>query len=848
MKNAKDVKDVKETKVQQLQKLLSSIPVAEEIRKEKEKTLMERLQSFKNISRRISDSVNDSLAIKELLPEVSYIEQVLVSSILNPNDIGSDAAKIIVSDFTDSDKIDIALDIVEDAVKEAFDFKTKMPAIIGEALFTHGSYTILTLPNRMAIYMASLEREKEEKNKRKRDVNDTLVAVENIVADFEKKTKSDKNGITSNITMEFNPLLLFKSDIKKIQHDVAERAVCGFENILEMDSVEISSDSGNAIVKRLPTEAFIPIHAPGDIYKQIGGILLLDSVTGMPIDTVREARYFEQLRNSKENDNDYARMAAAMGVRANVDDRDFLETVRTTYTNIVNREIRKVMASKGKDVTSVVSDGAIIDALIAREASKQGVQMVYLPESVFTYFAFNIDQSGVGVSLIEKNKFFISLRVRLFIAEALAGIRNSTPLTKVSLTIDDEENEPNQIIDMVLTEAISCLPDQLDDHSFNPSDIFASLKRASVMLEIDGGESLPGTKITMTDEQRNQVKPDSDIVERVYKQCCLGFGVPADIVDRALQGDFAAGIALSSAIFIRSIEMKQTTFDNDASEFYKKFILASPAVYKKLTDALGEDKVDDFISGLRHQLPRADSTVYSEQNSVIGDYKSLVTTVAEIYFTEDAFSGISDDLAVKGMLNTARTNFINAAMRDFIRSKNLLPEVSNITGKEDIKKLVENIDGANQDSVAFTHLLVEATKKMAQKANKEMEELNAKLAPPAPEPQADSAAPAAPGADGVEAPPTEPNFDEASGGDDMAPPVDETAEPTPEGTEDGLAPPEGTEDEMAPPDATEPTPEGTEDEMAPPDADEPPAPTSEGVADDELAPPSDFEEEMEPPV
>ena len=104
-----------------------------------------------------------------------------------------------------------------------------------------------------------------------------------------------------------------------------------------MDSVEISSDSGNAIVKRLPTEAFIPIHAPGDIHKQIGGILLLIlllACQSIPC----EARYLSK-RNSKENDNDYARMAAAMGVRANVDDPRFSETVRTTYTNIVNREI-----------------------------------------------------------------------------------------------------------------------------------------------------------------------------------------------------------------------------------------------------------------------------------------------------------------------------------------------------------------------------------------------------------------------------------------------------------------------------------------------------------------------------
>ena len=62
-------------------------------------------------------------------------------------------------------------------------------------------------------------------------------------------------------------------------------------------------------------------------------------------------------------------------------------------------------------------------------------------------------------------------------------------------------------------------------------------------------------------------------------------------------------------------------------------------------------------------------------------------------------------------------------MRDFLTAaKNLLPEVSNITaGKEDIKKLVEKHRWCKpEDSVVYTFYFFEATKKMAQKANKEM--------------------------------------------------------------------------------------------------------------------------------
>ena len=89
-----------------------------------------------------AEKMNDSTGIRELLPDVNLVVEVLVASILSPKDLNSVGLQVRTANAA----IPGLGEIVRRHLTEGFDLEERLPTILEEALFDSGSYTLMPLP------------------------------------------------------------------------------------------------------------------------------------------------------------------------------------------------------------------------------------------------------------------------------------------------------------------------------------------------------------------------------------------------------------------------------------------------------------------------------------------------------------------------------------------------------------------------------------------------------------------------------------------------------------------------------------------------------------------------------
>lgn len=800
------------------------------------KGLGERLEAISKISRRLTKVGVDALAIKELLPELSYIEKIRVSNILSPNDLSVEHASIELEEgAADHDSYGEAMAILRDNIDKKLSLFEDLDAIVRESLFDFGSWTYAFLPKEIGPIINQLYDIKDKKNTVKKDALEAIG--ENVFGNsFGKTAVVFENDKVGKVTLSTNLADIYGAEIKKIKRhvskiidprtSVAERSA--LESYVDLSPLYNLKDS-SIYYRKLPPDSFIPVTVPGNRDSYVGGILVLGD-DGEPINNISDSRFFEALSISKTNNEFKDMLKVLTGGRSLEDDsRSEMEVMRSIFRNQLNEKIGSLLkAETGEtNLDNTIQDDYIISAIMARVMSKKEVKLVYLPPWAFSYITFNRDQNGIGISLMEKNKMLVAIRVRLFFSEIMAGLRNATPSTVIGLTLDDAEDDPNEIINLVVTEAVRWLPDLLDTYSFNPDEIISSLKRSSVRLKIDGGSSLPQTKVEMSEEKRENLVPDSDIIERVYKKFCLGFGVPAEFVDRALQGDFAVGTVMSSSIFSRTNSMDQKSLEKCLTDLIRKFIIADNETYDAIKAKVGEAKIADFTNSVVFSLPKADSPAYRDNLTSFNEYKDLITAISEVFFTEDSFSAVGDAMTVKPIVTALRTNFIQSKMRTFVRSKNILPDFD-MENKEFIETTLKSIYSDLDSTIKFSLDMNETVKKMVNQANEAAAKLEAELAPKVEEGEAAPDFNSEPPVEGVEPPPVEGTEPPPADGEPALdlPPEEGAGDNT--SGEASVTPPPGTDE----PTLDEP-PVGDEPAVAPTGEETPPAQDGEEPLVDE---------------
>ena len=306
-------------------------------------------------------SVAEARGLLDSLPDLELSKQIIVSSILSPNDMLQ--TELIYGCETDffGDISQPLIKVIKDYFDNVYKIKKLLPEMIGKAIFTDGAYPMaifpestidsainsnlkitkeslelfdtqiqqnlgilgnpdriirpnVHLPKRAAILSSSFESFTAEKVPYVPTVhtddlmltvtdNPLILRAPKMVAKLAKNKIIQRYGGIS-YSPEFYNGYSFATDNNKKENDTSSiypTRTSKLMPILDMSDVEASRDNvGHPVVFTPPTEAVIPVYEPGSPHIHIGYFIALDE-TGNPISTAEYDDQFKDLQSKTKN-------------------------------------------------------------------------------------------------------------------------------------------------------------------------------------------------------------------------------------------------------------------------------------------------------------------------------------------------------------------------------------------------------------------------------------------------------------------------------------------------------------------------------------------------------------------
>lgn len=314
------------------------------------------------LARRQARAMQDSASIFEVLPDTELTMQVVVSSILSPNDMTRiDLNWKLTECGLPGELTGPMLDLLRDYFEEDYKIKSLLPKIVEDALFKTGSYPIIIIPESSlddlintnnAISMESLnpyfdryntlapkgflasvkQKEPQGKGDKKRNVG-----IEGYFRGNGVPTENQPSNIDDNLLIVDNyetlliPKILEKHRSQSVASITRTKVRASLEQHLNTDSngnkkitpnefnnlfyrrnshgastytrIKTSDQTsrpniGHPLDMTVPSDSLIPIHIPGKPDEHVGYFLLTDEF-GNPLSYSRNADVYEQFASSR---------------------------------------------------------------------------------------------------------------------------------------------------------------------------------------------------------------------------------------------------------------------------------------------------------------------------------------------------------------------------------------------------------------------------------------------------------------------------------------------------------------------------------------------------------------------
>lgn len=602
---------------------------------------------------------------------------------------------------------------------------------------------------------------------------------------------------------------------------------------------------GNPLVMKVPAESVIPVHVPGNPEQHIGYFVMID-VNGNPVSRTAYQDYYTDLANNLNGNQEMVSQLIATTKRMELG-RDFSreqeedEIVRV-YSELIEQDLlNRLRNGLYGDHVELSRPQEVYRVMLSRALAQKHTQLLYVPAEFMTYFAFDYNKYGVGLSLLQKNKIVGGMRAMLLFANTMASIKNSIQRMVINITLDPKDPQPTNTVEFLLHEVAKTRQATYPLGASNPVDLVTYLQSAGVEVVVQGNTRYPETKLELESKQSSYAKPDTELEESMRKRFLAGMGLTPEMVDSSSSADFATTLVQQNILLAKRAMNYQELLMAQVVEFIQKYVVNSsqimdelidilesnldkiPDEYKAAMDGEGrplEGKEDDgsspgmryltmFLRTLDISLPAPDTARQKSQKEAFDEYVQFLDAALDAYLDPDSFdSSLMSEYSqiMPAIRKTVRSYFL----RQYLRVNGMLPELDDLVTKDDDDRIKLNLLDMEQGHV-------EALMASIGDYAKELIEYQKKH----PMPQAEAEEPATgaegdlTGGDGTDlggedgaipgdGTDTDVTGEEEPGTTEETP--DETSEETPENPDESGNPPEET------PDSTETTPDEEEEE------------------------------------
>lgn len=718
----------------------------------------------KRVSDSSLQSALDAENIQKLLPDVLKAKQILVSTILSPKDlITVNPNYSYESEFLGEVATDL-IRIVEEDLERNYKIKSKMKKHLEDMLFDYGAHISVIIPKSRIDSMINSERgwSNEAYQSVKSGelipksigvLGDPDISIANMIGrgysvesmhnapikpyvgprdfaitvtdnpdafklgeitrrwqeqriaqayDYNRSYSVESHGLKIDTTRRVEAQKkkedankpMFKNAFyqRKLVLDIEENSKV--DESYDYDETPLHYD--------IPPEAFVPAHSPSDPENVIGGFILTDPMTGLPIRKNSVSNFYQQLNQgmsptSGSSSQMLGRMRSTLldygyGSQTGEQDADVMLRI---FSGIVEDDIKRRLKNglNGDDATISKND-EIYRIMFARACSQMQTQLIYIPKRFLTYFAFDYDDRGVGISLLTATKTIASIRATVSMANFFATIRNSTNYRKITLELDENDPDPDETVETTIHEISRATQQNMPMFEPNPTDIVNFIQNAGMGFEVTGHPRWATTKVDIQNTQASNVTIDTDFVDRLQMDHMGSLGVPAEAVNSSLDMEFMRNIIQNHLLFSKGAMRYQDEYTPQLTEDVRKYIAANGRLLNKLEKAVKEkrellrelgvmdtnsdrDIVNHFVSHFKVSLPAPDLTKIDVQMEEFDKYNEALEKFLPSFISSDILG--SDTAMQLGELGGNIDNLVNICraylQRKWLSDHGVMPEL-----------------------------------------------------------------------------------------------------------------------------------------------------------------------------
>ncbi len=774
--------------------------------------------NFLAVSQDISRKTEDAESFVQLFPDMELSEQILISSILSPKDMTKIELTFVAPDDLKSPEITSALIAkIKDYFKEVYKIEPLLPKILKATLFESGSYPIAVIPEnsidelingRSAItteaiseitttdgYFKSVgilgnsESRKVEKNKLsiaseaitstsyqgvyEHRVISNNVAIEGVsvtdnfhalklAALLKRKRRDSVSGLISNnsnlknLSTESRSGKLSDRQLESLLYKSKRTESKNFVKIKTNDELQRKT-VGKPLIMKLPSEAVIPVHTPGDETSHVGYFILIDS-EGNPLNKNSELNHFSDLQSRINSGISNSSPMSSMlldRVKGSFGSNCTGMTVdqaTKVYADIIEADLLARLRNGVYGSNFVISrNEEIYKIMLSRTFQNNYTQLVYIPIDLITYFAYKYDKRGIGKSLLDDMRILNSLRAMVLFSKVMASVKNSIGRTQVDLKLDEDDANPQKTIETAIHEVSRTRQQYFPLGLSTPGDLVDWIQKSGYEYTFTGHPGLPDVSINFSEKNSNYTPPDSDLEEELRKRSIMATGLSPEMVDNGFSSEFATTVVANNLLLSKRVLQIQEIFLPQLRDHIQKVIIndgelitelklvikeniskikeidgIDDEVMKLSEDAICESILFNFVRGVDINLPQPNSITLENQMTAFDSYVESLDKALTFYISSevltDAFSGEASQRADE-LKNIVKAYFC----RKWLVENNVLPELNELTVQSEDGKPLLDFASIQSDHVnSIVKSVVVALNKMhpvGAAANKDIEKI-----------------------------------------------------------------------------------------------------------------------------
>jgi hypothetical protein len=732
------------------------------------------------VSRQTSQDITDSNAVMQLLPELQLVKTVAVGTTLDPKSMSEANLTFSVDPaIFDSEIGKLLMEPIENFFKKDYKIDDRLDLIIEDCLFNKGSSILCVLPENKLDEMVNGRREVSMeafgaiRDRIANSTGDNLgflgsprkstdgkkISLEGYQATGDENTLQ---GLHDSTLCKFDYIKVSDNfDVLKVPQMSKRVRELGISAKLRRNRVSLESEVhsfnnaeiealyqntragseqtqvltspkymnrpsvGHPLILPLPSESVIPVFVAGRPHEHIGYFLLVDH-HGYPVSKDSTRDFYGELQAGWKGNqgagglgnSEILRLTReAMGDNDNKSayEVDHIQTAfNAILTSDLNNRLRNGMYDQ--DVEFGVTQ-EIQRIMLYRSWKAKTTQLIFIPEELLTYIAFDFNANGIGETLIARTKMLSTMRTTLLFAETIGGMRNAMGRKKVLVEIDPDDPDPEQTISniqsVIMEQGHRSFPLAAPD----PAQTMDALIRSGYDFEINSNDSAYAqTKVTFDDYNTNVNAGNPELQDRLRRYHISSFGIPPEKVDPMSSPDFATSIVHNDLVSSRVVKERQKALCAMLSKFIRVFCVNSSIIRDELKKKIEanvqmlvapelktltvDQVIDEFILALSVDLPAPDNTQHERQLESIEAYERLLDKGLEAYITPDLFP--DDVTEISGLADDVLVNLKALFIRQFMSTNNILPELNILTemdGSRPAFSLLDHINVSRATSV-----------------------------------------------------------------------------------------------------------------------------------------------------